>query len=512
MSIERFYLKNNLSFNEIELNFKNGLIVFSGPSGSGKSVLFESFLALFGLKEARAELSEINIKNSSLIYEDFAIDANDDINIKEIKKEKVRFLLNNQTISKNTLIDFSKQFIKYLHLKDASEFENDNLIATTDEISKITFQNFGELKNSFDVMFEEYTKSLKELEKISKDEANINDLKEYLIFEIKKIEDLNPKLGEYDELMDIKKKLSKKDKILQSMDDCRIFFDSTRSVTNALNILELDSSFFDTTINELTNIFEINRDKFDEMGELDIEGVLDRIEKLSSLNKRFGSIEEALIFKDQKKVELAKLENISFEKNELTNMVSKLNKNLEILASEITRFRILSLNEIQKITNEYLNSLFMDDANFVIELCELNKFGKDKIKIIFGTKSFDKLSSGEFNRLRLSYLSAISKLSVGSGILFLDEIDANLSGKESFAIAKVLKELSKSYQVFAISHQPQLSSCANQHFLVTKVDSHSFVQELDFNQRVEEISRMISTEDVGAEAKNFATKLLRNGF
>ncbi len=71
------------------------------------------------------------------------------------------------------------------------------------------------------------------------------------------------------------------------------------------------------------------------------------------------------------------------------------------------------------------------------------------------------ISSGEFNRLRLALLTSMSEVDiVNNGILFLDEIDANLSGKESSAIAKVLMELSKSYQIFAISHQPQLTASA----------------------------------------------------
>ena len=131
-------------------------------------------------------------------------------------------------------------------------------------------------------------------------------------------------------------------------------------------------------------------------------------------------------------------------------------------------------------------------------------------KINFGDKNFDKLSSGEFNRLRLSYLSAIGNLTNSDGgILFLDEIDANLSGKESFAISKVLSQLSKTYQVFAISHQPQLTASANQHFLITKQNGKSFANELSFDERVEEISRMISLDEIGEDAKNYAIKLLK---
>ena len=98
---------------------------------------------------------------------------------------------------------------------------------------------------------------------------------------------------------------------------------------------------------------------------------------------------------------------------------------------------------------------------------------------------------------------------VDNGILFLDEIDANLSGKESDAISKVLTRLSQSYQIFAISHQPQLTSSANQHFLVDKHNGISNVKLLNDKERVNEIARMISGENITSEAFEFAKNLLK---
>lgn len=93
----------------------------------------------------------------------------------------------------------------------------------------------------------------------------------------------------------------------------------------------------------------------------------------------------------------------------------------------------------------------------------------------------------------------------------LDEIDANLSGKESMSVANVLKKLSLKYQIFAISHQPQLSSVADQHFLVTKNEqNNSCVRALERKERVVELARMVSGEDVSEEAMRFAKALLEN--
>lgn len=92
----------------------------------------------------------------------------------------------------------------------------------------------------------------------------------------------------------------------------------------------------------------------------------------------------------------------------------------------------------------------------------------------------------------------------------MDEVDVNLSGKESESIAKVVSKLSQNYQVFAISHQPQLTACADMHFLVEKENGKSSVKLLNLDERHLEISRMISGEEVSEEANIFAKRLLEN--
>ena len=135
----------------------------------------------------------------------------------------------------------------------------------------------------------------------------------------------------------------------------------------------------------------------------------------------------------------------------------------------------------------------------------------DEVSFELNGVSLDTISSGEYNRLRLALLTSMSEFDiVDNGILFLDEIDANLSGKESDAISKVLKKLSNSYQIFAISHQPQLTSSADQHFLVDKLNGKSFVKELNSKEKINEIARMISGEKVTPEALDFAKNLLKS--
>jgi DNA repair protein RecN (Recombination protein N) len=123
-----------------------------------------------------------------------------------------------------------------------------------------------------------------------------------------------------------------------------------------------------------------------------------------------------------------------------------------------------------------------------------------------------KLSSGEFNRLRLAWMATRSSFdpTQEGQILFLDEIDANVSGEESHSVGKVLKFLAQKNQIFAISHQPQLTSLADAHFLVTKTEGKSEVKKLDDEGRIQEIARIISGESISGDALSYA-RTLREG-
>ncbi|MBI3873803.1 MAG: DNA recombination protein RecN [Arcobacter sp.] len=383
--IDRFYLEDYLSFQKVELNFKNGLIIFSGPSGAGKSILFNSIVSLFGAKDSKAKISEINLINSKIKNDDYLIE--DDFSIKQTTLAKTRYFLNNQVISKNDLHEFSKSFFKHLHLKDTSDFDSENIIEFLDFLGYLKFENYKLCHIDFQNIYKDLKEIKLKLQKIYKDEKDIENLKEFAKFEIEKISKINPKDGEYEELKELKDMLSKKDKVEKILSEAKPFLVNTHKISQALDILEVNSSFFDDAINEINNQFEKFYDK--------IEAV------------------------------------------------------------------------------EYVN---IED---------------------------------EFNRLRLALMTARSIYECDTnGILFLDEIDANLSGKESESIAKVLKKLSLNYQIFAISHQPQLSSTANQHFLVEKKDDISYVKELNNENRIVEISRMISGEHITEEARTFAKILL----
>jgi len=506
--IERFYLKDYLSFKEVELNLSNGLIVFTGPSGSGKSILMNSILSSVGSSACEAALCESSV-TWELNPQDIGI-QDDEINVfKHIKKEKSRYFINNQSLPKKAISSLASNYLRHLSLKDFSDFENENLISIIDERINSKKHNILDIKDKYKKAFLEHKEVKKELTKIIDEQKKIVELKEFAAYEIKKIQDINPTAFEDEELIAVKKELSKKEKVLESLSLANSIFEAESNVFNTLNILDQDSSFFNDTMNELRAIIESAEDKFSALEELDIEEVLNRIEELSELKRRYGSIEEALVYKQQKQKELQEYENIEITLGDLDVKEKKLNEKLKDLAKKLSELRKDELKYFNDDLNSYLKELYLRDSEVMIKEIEYNAYGCDSIEIELNSTELQKISTGEFNRLRLAILALKAEfMSKNGGVLILDEIDANLSGEESMSVAKVLKHLSSHFQIFVISHQPQLTSMGDQHFLVSKTSETSIVNELGIDDRINEIARIISGESVSSEAKKFAKELL----
>ena len=130
--IARLYLRELVTFDEVELEFSKGLVIFTGPSGAGKSVLMSSILSSFGYAtQGAASLCELNLhKPKSLVSEVF--DLEDDVTIKALKKEKLRYFIEGQNISKKALGEMFTPYVQYLSVRDKSGFESDVLVEMLD--------------------------------------------------------------------------------------------------------------------------------------------------------------------------------------------------------------------------------------------------------------------------------------------------------------------------------------------------------------------------------------------
>lgn len=504
--IERFYLKEYLSFKEAEMEFRSGLVVFTGPSGSGKSILMRSILASLGLESVEAQLCESAVDWP--IDEDACGIANESSNVfRHVKKEKTRYFINSQTTSKASMESISSAHLRHLSLKDYTDFEPHALLERIDRRLIASNLEFGDRLERYRSVYRRYRAVSEELRTLEEKERRIGELKEFAAYEIGKIDAISPRAGEDEELSLIKKQLSRKEKIEHAIAQAESVFAHESHVHTALSLLEIDSSFFDDAMNELRHTFESSMDRLGELEEVSVEEVLDRIEQIAELKRRYGSIEEALEYRHQKARELESYETIEFTKHALAKEHAALHSEVESLASALSLERHRSLDSIRSSLNRYLGMLYLREATLELEAVPPGAEGIDRPVLgLVGTR-LEKLSSGEFNRLRLALLAmGVESMEQGGGVLMLDEIDANLSGEESMSVAKVLRHLSSRYQIFVISHQPQLTSMGDQHFLIYR-DDQSRVRELGDEERIEEIARIISGDAITAEARGFARDL-----
>lgn len=258
--------------------------------------------------------------------------------------------------------------IKYLSLRDTSDFKSETLIEFLDRYANKNFTEFKGIKTDFDTRYKEFIETEKSLAKLKEDEKNLEDLKEFARFEIAKIEEINPKENEYEELNLLKKALAKKEKIEVASKKASIILENVSSVNELLELLEVDSNFFDEAINEFTNILEKANDTLSDLEEIDIEETLNRIEKISALLKRFGSIKECLEYKEQKQKELENYNNISYKKDELEQNYSKLNEIVTNLAGKISEFREKSVENLEKSVNYYLEFLYLNSVKISLKI------------------------------------------------------------------------------------------------------------------------------------------------
>lgn len=505
--LERFYLRSCLTFKEVELELKPGLIVFSGPSGSGKSVLMRSLLASVGFADAMAEVSESTLQWQ--IDEASTGFVNEEANVfRQVKKEKVRYFINNQSVSKRILQGISSNHLRHLSLKDYSDFEQENLLDILDRRVSLTHPGHAATLHSYKESFSAYKKALHELMQLEEEEKRIVELKEFAAFELSKIDAVAPKTGEYEELIQIKRTLSQKEKSEEKLARAESIFQYEYTVSEALGSLDIDTAFFDDAMNELRVRFDAARSAFDDLEDVDVEELLDRLEQLSELKRRYGSIEEALEYREKKANELRKYENFEVEKSSLQAECDRLLTSMKSLSSEISANRANSLAALNDAVNGYLKQLYLEGAEFSLEVSDYGVYGRDTVVFNMHGASLEKISAGEFNRLRLALLAVKAEtMESRGGVLMLDEIDANLSGEESMSVARVLRGMSRRFQIFVISHQPQLTSMGEQHFLVTK-NEYSEARELSKEERIIEIARLISGETVSDEAIVFAREML----
>lgn len=504
--IERLLIKDSITFREVCITPSPAFNIFSGVSGSGKSVLMESILALFGLKETNANLIEATFDINAQIPLPDDIEADSELILSIVKKDKIKYFLNAQSFSKKRAKELFGEYVKYITAHSVNELKADNLLKTLDSL--IAEARFKELCESFESDFANLIAKQNELAILENEEKNVASLREFAAYEIAQIESVNPKVGEYEELLEIKKDLSKKEKILERIATIKPQLEGFSGIVAFLESIDKSKEIYGEVLREIEGIVLDEEERLENLSQDSIEEILNRLESLSNFVHKYGSIEATLQHLVQKKADLEHYENLSFNKTTIEKELAILRESTQKKATEISKFREIALQDFNAKLAHYCDRLKLNKPKATISRAEMSFNGIDKLEIMLKNSTIATLSSGEFNRLKLAIMCIEADSSANCGILILDEIDANLSGSESEGVAECLSILSKNYQIFAISHQSQMPSFANNHYLITKSTNGSAVKLLDKNGRINEIARMISGANITDEALNFAKEKL----
>lgn len=122
-------------------------------------------------------------------------------------------------------------------------------------------------------------------------------------------------------------------------------------------------------------------------------------------------------------------------------------------------------------------------------------------------------SGGELSRISLSIKTSVSNYSDIKTLIF-DEIDAGISGRTAQKVAQKLAILGKKAQIICITHLPQIAVMADKHYVVEKIENNnstiSFIKQLFNNDRVVEIGRLLSGDDITEITRDNAKEMLKN--
>ncbi len=496
-------IKDAVVFSEIELHLKPGLNVFSGVSGSGKSIFMQALLATFGIKDSNAQSLSARLSNTPAMHlEEFGIEEGEnEITLSIIKKEKTRFFINSTPVSKKIYQELFSPFIKHISLKNATELQEQNLLETLD--SSLPNAHQENLKN-YKIKFRALKEAQQQLHSLQEEAAKIAQLREFAEFEIHKIEQINPKIGEYEELLELKKCLSKTEKLGDQITQALQGLESLSPIYSALKALGIPTESLQSEILQVQSLLEEQRERMEDLNQRDPEELLARIGALSDLSHRYGSIPNALEHLQAQRQKLQEYTSLHIHQDELKKRCQNLTQECHLLACCLHEARLKNLENFKNNLAALCHQLRLKAPVIELSSTTLQSSGSTQIALKLHHSSIDSLSMGEYNRLRLAIMTLQSRLNDKVGVLILDEIDANLSGEESDGVAQILKILSQSYQVFAISHQPHIPAIADAHYLVSKNDQTSSIHLLDKEGRIKEIARMISGAQVSKEALEFA--------
>ncbi len=522
--IESLKIKNIGGIREAELKFTHGLNVITGESGAGKSSVVRALELLTGsrggLKFIRAgeERGTVEAKFSERTIMREILNTGRS----RAKIDGLNAGLNECAAIVNSLVRIQSQFAQIELL------EPDRQLAMLDACLPMRIRT--EVFDSFHEIYEKARISSRELRALKKRRSEIE--KKYAnareIFSLLKTAKPEPGLEMRleNQLSDLTHKISMRERAKNSLDsltgglsehglleNVRSCFDELYAFMNDDSIRECETAI-ETLIDSVRNKNMIPSEDDEKLRE-DTEVRLGALRKL----KRICNIpdeNELMNYCDEIYESLEWLERSYSELEELSARSLDERKKANTIAMEIRRERTEASERLTHRVNEILNELAMEGITFGIRLEGLQKLGvngADEAEFYLQDGSrvgrVEKIASGgELSRLLLALQLSLPDEWLPPTIVF-DEVEAGLGGKAAVLSGMQLKKLSRKCQVILVTHEASIAALGDSHILIQRCEGESFMKEIDGEERVKEIARMLSGSPDMSEAREHAKILLK---
>ena len=551
--LNQLSVRNVAVIDKLDINLHDGVSVLTGETGAGKSIIIDSInmilgdrankeLVRYGTDKAVVQAVFDAPKSVINILEENDIDVEDGTVIitRQVTKEgKSVARINGMVVTLNILREISDRLIN-IH----GQHDNQALLTPIRHITFLdAYADNEEYINRYkDILSKkrEIEKKISSLEMDEQEKMQRIDLLEYQVKEIKKAslekdeeDDLREQRDIYTNAEQITKSVNEAYMNLYEGDEIQSAYDGISIAVNEISqISDLNpqlKSIYDT-LNEIMYSLEDTAHEIKEFGETvefdeqALNEIEERLDLISRLKRKYGnSIEEILEYLKKAESELNDIKLSDERTNELKEELKNITKELKEKGNVLTQRRENAAKVLEENIEKSLHELNMEKSKFKVNIENDGTFydnGMDKVEFLISTNPGEPLkplvkiaSGGELSRVMLAIKSILAD-SDGVDTMIFDEIDTGVSGKAAMSIAKKLAVIAKNKQVICITHLPQLTAMADNHYLIQKNTdgemASTTLKELDEEGRELELARIIDGGEVTELALSHAKQMLEN--
>ena len=543
-------IKNYALIEKLSIDFSKGFSIITGETGAGKSIILGALGLVLGKRadltslknkeekcviEAQFEISKYNLKEffeaNDLDYEDETI-----IRREILPSGKSRAFINDSPVNLQELQDLSLFLIDIHSQQQTQELSDESVqFKIIDAIA-----NNGEVILDYQKLLKTYKSDKSKLNALLKKQSDSGKEQEYNTFLLNELVSAKLKSGEQEELEADFEKLNNIEAIKESLDkSLTIANEEQFGVLHNLNevktslqkiapfsaeyqalserIISLTIEFDDVS-KELQNCSE---KLLNDPAQLEL--ISQKLQLIYNLQKKHqvSTVDELIQIEAELSNTVLELGNIEEEIASLTKVIDQKIVVLDAFSATIHQNRLNAIPVLSNKLISILETLGMPNVRFNIQLLPSETYfsnGKDELQFLFSANKgtdFGLLkkvaSGGEMSRIMLAVKAILAQYSKLPTLIF-DEIDTGVSGEIAIRMGEIMKEMSVSMQIFAITHLPQIAAKGDSHFKVFKStvddDTQSELKLLSQDERVIEIAQMLSGAVVSDSALNHAKALL----